>query len=210
MSTACSSIPTRPTFKSWRTMLGEQGVEFTEAEFRATFGRTSADIIAELYDNNLPEEEIRQLDDRKEALYRDIIRQDFPAIDGAAELVDSLAGAGFALAVGSSGPLENIQLTLESLGRAENFSAVVTRIDVTRGKPDPQVFQLGAERLGIEPSQCAVIEDAPAGVEAADNAGMISIALVGTATRAELSHANLVVDSLQELSPEGIGALISG
>lgn len=191
-------------FKSWQAMLGEQGVEFTEAEFRATFGRTSEDIIAELYDNNLPVDEIKRLDDRKEALYRDIIREEFPPIDGAAELVDTLADAGFALGVGSSGPPANVMLTLESLGRVDKFGAIITREQVTRGKPDPQVFALGAEQFGISPNQCAVVEDAPAGIEAANNAGMTSIALVGTATREELSHANLVVDSLRELSPESI------
>ena len=197
-------------FKSWQLMLAEQGVEFTEAEFRATFGRTSADIIAELYRGDLPSEEVTRLDDRKEALYRDLIREEFPAIDGAAELVDALASAGFALAVGSSGPPENIELTLDKLERTEKFGSVVTRIDVTRGKPDPQVFQIGAERLGVAPDNCAVVEDAPAGIEAANRAEMASIGLTGTATREELSHARLIVDSLRDLSPEKIKTLIAG
>ena len=183
-------------------MLGEQGVKFTEKEFRATFGWRSKDIIASLYDGQLTHQEIAGLDDRKEALYRDMLRQDFLAIDGAVELIDSLSEAGFALAVGSSGPLENIRLTLQCLGRADKFGAVVTRIDVTRGKPDPQVFQIGGERLGVAPSKCTVIEDAPAGIEAANRAGMTSIALTGTASREELAHADLVVDSLRELSPK--------
>ncbi len=197
-------------FQSWQAMLSEQGVEFTEAEFRATFGRTSADIIAELYKSDLSADEIQRLDDRKEALYRDIIRDAFPPVDGAAELVDALATAGFALGVGSSGPPANVMLTLESLGRVKEFGAIVTGVDVTRGKPDPQVFQLGAQQLEIDPSYCAVIEDAPAGIEAANNAGMTSIALVGTATRAELSQADLVVDVLGELSPTRIIEVIEG
>lgn len=194
-------------FQSWRAMLGEQGVEFTEAEFRATFGRTSADIIAELYQNDLSADEIERLDDLKEALYRDIIRDNFSAVDGAAELIDSLEAAGFRLAVGSSGPPANVMLTLESLGRVNSFGAIVTGADVTRGKPDPQVFQLGAERLGVLASQCTVVEDAAAGVEAANRAGMTSIGLTGTATREQLAHARLVVDRLGELSPGRIAEL---
>lgn len=199
----------QPHFESWRVVLAEMGVEFTEADFRATFGRTSLDIIHELY-GDMSEEEARRVDDCKEALYRDIIREEFPAVDGAAELIDALAEAGFALAVGSSGPSENVLLTLDCLGRREKFCAVVTRMDVTRGKPDPQVFQIGAERLGVPPQWCAVIEDARPGIEAANRAEMASIALTGTATREQLSHAMLVVDSLRELSPQRIGELIEG
>jgi beta-phosphoglucomutase len=195
-------------FQSFRVMLDELGTQFTEAQFRALFGRTTRDIVAQLHDNKLSDEEIRAFDDRKEALFRDILRQDFPAIDGAAELVASLAEAGFALAVGSSGPPENVQLALDCLSCGKLFSAQVTGGDVTHGKPDPQVFVLAAQRLGVPPERCAVVEDASAGVEAANRAEMTSIGLTGTATREQLSHARLVVDSLRELSPESIANLI--
>jgi beta-phosphoglucomutase len=189
-------------FESWLRMFAEHDVSFTEAEFRKTFGRTSRDIIAALYGPDLTDAEISMWDDRKEALYRDIIREKFPVIDGAVELLDALYAAGFLLGVGSSGPPENIWLTLECLERAELFDAVVTRVDVTRGKPDPQVFQIAGKRLGAVPEQCVVVEDAPAGIEAANRAGMASVALTGTATRTELAHARLVVDSLRGLTPE--------
>ena len=197
----------QPHFESWRDILAELGVEFTEADFRATFGRTSLDILKQLY-GDMSLEEAERVDERKEALYRDMIRDNFPAIDGAGELIDALVTAGFAIAVGSSGPKENVELTLECLGRKEKFGAVVTRVDVTRGKPDPQVFQIGAERLGVPPELCAVIEDAVPGVEAANRAEMTSIALTGTAPREKLAHAQFVVDSLRELSPEKISQLI--
>jgi beta-phosphoglucomutase len=98
---------------------------------------------------------------------------------------------------------------LEKLARAKKFIAVVTGMDVTRGKPDPQVFQLAAERLGVTAGMCAVVEDAVHGIEAAGRAGMASIALTGTTTRDRLSHADLVVDSLRQLSPVSIRELIS-
>lgn len=194
-------------FQSWQQMLGEKDVEFSESQFRATFGRTSRDIIAELYSGKLTDAEILELDERKEALFRDLLQQNFLAIEGATDLVEALANAGLKLAVGSSAPAENVAVTLECLGCADRFAARVSGGDVTRGKPDPQVFLLGAERLGVAPEQCVVVEDAPAGVEAANRAGMTSIALTGTATRDELAHADLVVESLRELSPEKIQGL---
>lgn len=194
-------------FQSWQQMLGEKDVEFSESQFRATFGRTSRDIIAELYSGKLTDAEIAELDDRKEALFRDLLQQNFLAIEGATDLVEALANAGLKLAVGSSAPAENVAVTLKCLECANLFAARVSGDDVTRGKPDPQVFLLGAERLGVAAEQCVVVEDAPAGVEAANRAGMTSIALIGTATRDELAHADLVVESLRELSPEQIQGL---
>jgi beta-phosphoglucomutase-like phosphatase (HAD superfamily) len=86
----------------------------------------------------------------------------------------------------------------------------VTGIDVQRGKPDPQVFLVGAERIGVAPPDCVVIEDAPAGVAAAHAAGMKCIAIASTGrVRESLVAADLVVDSLRELDPVRIGRLLA-
>ncbi len=199
----------RPHFRSWQRMFGEHGVKFTEDEFRRTFGRTNRDILTALHPGRLSDDEMQAWGERKEVLYREIISAEFEPMPGAVELIDALAAANFKLAVGSSGPPENIRVTLGKLGRADRIDAVVTGADVERGKPDPQVFLLASERLGMPPAHCAVIEDAPQGIEAANRAGMGSIALVGTATRFALSHARLIVDRLSDLSPERIAELIN-
>src|SRR4051812_34997192 len=196
-------------FVSWLRLYGELGVAYSEAEFAADFGRTSRDILRRRFGEEFSLEEIRKLDERKEALFREVLQDDFPTMDGAVELIDSLAADGFLMAVGSSGPPENIALCLENLGRREKFAAVVTGADVLRGKPDPQVFQLAASRLGMPADSCAVVEDAVHGVEAANRAGMLSIGMTGTVERDQLSSAALVVDSLRELSPTWIRELIS-
>ena len=139
--------------ESWRRLAAERGYQLTPQQFAATFGRTSREIIEQLWgDAQLPAAEIARLDDLKEAYYRDIVRVDFPAMDGAVELIDALSAAGIQLAVGSSGPPENVELVLDKLERAEKFSASVTGMDVTRGKPDPQVFQIAAERMELPAS----------------------------------------------------------
>jgi beta-phosphoglucomutase len=130
-------------------------------------------------------------------------------MDGAEELLRTLHRAGFALAVGSSGPRDNVTLALDRLGTGSLFRVVVTGADVTRGKPDPQVFTLAAERLGIAPNHCAVIEDSPYGVAAANAAGMTSIGLLSNPrANAPLEAAHARVRFLRELSPEMIAALI--
>lgn len=199
----------RPHYRSWQRMFAEHDITFTDDEFRRNFGRTNRDILTTLYPGKLTDDEMHQWGERKEELYREIIAAEFEPMAGAVELIDSLAAAGFKLGVGSSGPPANIRVTLEKLGRAAQITAVVTGADVERGKPDPQVFLLAGERLGVLPTRCAVIEDAPQGIEAANRAGMTSIGLTGTTTREKLSHATLVVDRLSELDPEKIARLIA-
>lgn len=202
----------QPHFASWRQLYGELGREYDEAAFAADFGRTSRDILRRSLGSDLTDERVRDLDQRKEAYFREFIRSSpSVAMDGAVELIDALVSDGFLLAVGSSGPPENVALLLEKLGRAERFASVVTGADVTRGKPDPQVFQLAAIRLGVAPAGCVVIEDAVHGAEAARRGGMKCVALTGTASREELDrHADCVVDSLRQVTPESLRELLAG
>ena len=104
-------------FASWAALAAEHDVPFDERRFASTFGRTSRDIIRLLWGEKCSDEAaIASLDDRKEALYREMIASDFPAMDGARELLASLRAAGLPLAVGSSGPPENVDLAIAGLG----------------------------------------------------------------------------------------------
>ena len=195
-------------YKSWVAMAEKEGFTFTEEQFAPTFGRTSREIIAHFWGSGLSDQRIAEMDAAKEEAFRRIIADDFPAMPGARDLVESLAEDGFALAVGSSGPPENVAMVLDELGVSDHFQAVVTGADVTRGKPDPQVFLIAAERLRTAPAACAVIEDAPAGVAAARAAGMKAIGLVSTGRAPEdLDEADLVVRQLSELPPSRIREL---
>ncbi|MGA2796886.1 MAG: HAD family phosphatase [Thermoguttaceae bacterium] len=197
-------------FQSWLMMAERAGLSFTEAEFAPTFGRTSREIIAHFWgQGRYDDAQIAALDAEKEAAFREIIGKDFPAMPGVHKLLTDLFIADWRLAVGSSGPPENVELILDRLGKGDLFSAIVTGMDVTRGKPDPQVFLLAAERLGVPPSRCVVIEDAQPGIAAAQAAGMAAVGLVSTGrTREELAAADLVVKSLAEISPRALGELI--
>jgi beta-phosphoglucomutase len=200
----------RAHYRSWLEMAAPEGLHFSEAQFAPTFGRTSREIIAHFWGRDrFDDRQIALLDARKEAAFRRIIESEFPAMPGVDELLARLHAAGFKLAVGSSGPPENVEMVLERLGSRGLFEAVVTGADVARGKPDPQVFLAAAERLGIPPARCVVIEDAPAGVEAAHAAGMASVGLLSTGrTPADLIAARAMVRSLDEISPQMLRDLI--
>lgn len=193
----------QPHFVSWQETAAQYGLQLTEEQFRETFGQTSGSIIRQLWgDGCLSEEEISDFDRIKEGRYRELVESDLPLMTGGAELVAALAAEEIPVAIGSSGPPENVRLVVEKLGGDRVFRAFVTGKDVRRGKPDPQVFLMAAQKLGLEPARCVVIEDAPVGIEAARRAGMKSVGLQSPAPRARnLGAADLVVDSLQELSP---------
>jgi len=196
-------------FESWRQTARDHGLDMTEQQFAGTFGRTTREIITALWGDSVSGNGVGQWDDQKELAYRNILAADFPEMHGAHELLGALHEAGFKLAIGSSGPPENVELVLQRLG-SDLFSAAVTAVDVTHGKPHPEVFLKAAAKLQVAPINCAVVEDAPAGVQAARRAEMVAVALTGTAPREELAReAHLVVDSLDELSPEIITSLIS-
>ena len=195
-------------FECWFSLAEEYGILITETEFRSLFGRRGREIARQVWGPEFSEQEIISIHRRKQALYRESLQQNLPAMDGAVQLIDAFVEAGLVLAVGSSAPPANVTMTLEGLGRRQAFSAIVTGSDVTQGKPDPLVFLLAAQRMDLEPSHCAVIEDAVVGIEAAVTAGMTAIALLGTAPADRFTQAHLVVDSLRHLSPKRIADLI--
>ncbi len=195
-------------FNSWQLLAQAHGLTITEAEFASHFGRTTREIIHDLWSDHIAESEVDACDRLKEEFYREILQEHFPEMPGEAQLLTDLAEAGFALAIGSSGPAENVAICIECMTRGDLIAATVNAHDVTHGKPHPEVFLKAAEKLGLPPGKCVVIEDAPAGVEAARRAGMAVIAITGTAEPQALSAADMIVDSLTEITPAIVKELI--
>jgi HAD superfamily hydrolase (TIGR01509 family) len=195
-------------YQCWRAVAERHSIILSEKDFDSLFGRRGSEIVHEIWGEHLSTEEVAAIHQGKQALYRENLQRNFPTMDGAIQLIDALAAQGFVLGIGSSAPWENVEMSLNGLDRAKSFKAVVTGSDVTRGKPDPQVFLLAAQGMGVEPSSCAVIEDAPAGIAAALAGGMTAIALAGTAAPESLTMAHLVVTSLRQLTPKQISELI--
>jgi HAD superfamily hydrolase (TIGR01509 family) len=121
------------------------------------------------------------------------------AFDGAEETIRELSGK-FRMAIASSANRPEIDITLERLKLSQFFSTIVSSDDITRSKPDPEVFLKAAKALGVDPESCVVIEDATTGIKAANSAGMRAIGFVSTGEQ-DLSEAIAVVNSLREITP---------
>ena len=192
-----------PHLRSWQLLAAENGSVVAPEQFAATFGKQNRDIIPELFGYVSPVR-LEALGDRKEEIYRDLVRNDPPIVPGAIDLVCELHAGGARLAVGSSGPRANIDLILAAMGVSDRVSTVVSADDVTRGKPDPQVFLMAADRLGLPPNRCVVIEDAPVGIEAAHRAGARSVAVTLHHAAATFEQAHLIVARLSDLSAKAV------
>ncbi len=200
-------------FAAWLAVARELNQPFDRSDFAATFGMRNPEILHHLYGNRYSDKEIADLGERKEEYYRAAARrQSVDPLPGVRRLMQELHGAGFRQAVGSSAPRANLDLVLNLTKLETFFDALVSMEDTERGKPDPQVFLVAADRLAVPPSGCVVVEDAVAGVQAAKAGGMkcIAVDFVGHHGDAALraAGADLVVKTLESVSVETAAGLI--
>jgi beta-phosphoglucomutase len=200
-------------FQAWLALAKELGQPFTRADFAATFGWRNPEIIPKLFGAEYTARQVDELGAYKEQLYRREAEKGVALLPGARALLEELHAAGFAQAIGSSAPRENLELILRLTGTAHLFQAIVAMEDTTRGKPDPQVFLRAAEKVGVAAPRCAVMEDAPAGVQAAKAGGMKCVAVTFIGHHADetlrQAGADLIVPSLERVDVASVRRLLS-
>jgi beta-phosphoglucomutase len=190
---------------SWRDTLAAEGITLTHQQFLDSFGQKNDRILPGWLGAGATAERIRRVGDGKEAEYRRLAAlHGLTPLPGAASWVRRLHAERWQQAIASSAPRENVGVMLKALDLDGMFEAIVSAEDVTRGKPDPQVFLAAAERLGVPPGRCVVVEDAAVGVAAARAAGMKCIGVNRTAVLA----ADLAVSSLSDLPDDAFGRLL--
>lgn len=144
--------------------------------------------------------EIEALSLRKEELYRQVVREEgIASIPGASELLHLLNERGVACVVASSTHRKNIETGLEGVGLGHLFSAIVSAEDVSKGKPDAEVFLKSAAAIGCAPVHCVVFEDAIVGIQAGQSAGMKVVAVATTNSLGQLSDADMAVETLEHV-----------
>jgi len=187
--------------KSWERLAKECSKTLPEDHFKRGFGMKNEFIIPELLGWTAVPTEIRILSLRKEALYREVVREvGITALTGVEAWLRVLQSEGIPCVIASSTHRENITTTLGVLGLEEFFADIVTAEDVKRGKPDPEVFLTAAQRIEVEPADAVVFEDALVGIAAAHAAGMRVVAVATTEPHDSLTHADWIVNRLDELS----------
>jgi beta-phosphoglucomutase len=195
-------------YEAWRDCLAVLGRPFDRQTFAASFGKRNDTILREVLRPELTDAEVRRIGDDKEERYRALVRRrGVPLLPGALAWLGRLKDGGWRQAVATSAPVANIGATLEPLGLAGHFDAVVSAEEVGRGKPDPLVFLTAAERIGLSPPRCVVVEDAPAGLLAARRGGMPAIGVLSD--HFPSLEADLVVPSLDDLPADAFSRLLT-
>jgi len=201
-------------YAAWVELAGQLGLPFSRVDFQATFGRRNPEILRQLFRRDYSDTEVAELGERKEELYRKAAELGVELLPGVRALLEGLHESGFKQAIGSSAPRRNLELILRLTETERFFDALVSMEDTQRGKPDPQVFLLAAERLAVAPAHCLVLEDAVAGVEAAKAGGMkcIAVTFVGHHPPEAMigAGADLVAPTLTDVSALTVTEILAG
>ena len=186
-------------YLAWRELANGLGFDISEAQNEQLKGVSrmeSLDIILDIGKVTLDDAEKLRLATVKNARYVEMVGtiDATEILRGAREYLESLRARGVKVALGSAS--KNAEIILQNLGVRNLFDAVIDGTKISKSKPDPEVFLLGAKALGVAPSACAVFEDAAAGIQAAKAGGMYA---VGIGHAENLPGADVVVPGLYAL-----------
>ena len=159
-------------YEAVRLILAEQGVDFPFDDYARYLGTTLTSTWDELCERYPITMTLAEFEARYNADVLAHYQAGAPLIGGARELVKQLRDAGVPIAVASSSHRMWVNAALEGAGLSEYFDQTTAGDEVSMGKPSPEIYLKAAEKLGVEPARCIAVEDAPAGVESANAAGM--------------------------------------
>ncbi|MEA4910229.1 MAG: HAD-IA family hydrolase [Anaerolineaceae bacterium] len=194
-------------FRAWVASMAHFGIDnYTREDFIRTFGMTNRAILPTFFpDAKL--EEIDAMSEYKEKAFRDLVPGNVHILPGAEAWLKQFKSWGLAQAIASSAPIENIDSLADAMHIRPYFNALVSAYELG-SKPSPAVFLKAAEMVGVPPQECMVVEDAPAGIEAASRAGMTCLAVETSHAAALLGRATRVVKNLEHFSLEDARLLL--
>jgi HAD superfamily hydrolase (TIGR01509 family) len=194
-------------WRAWRDVMAEEGSPVTHEQFVHSFGKRNDLILSGWLGAGADPERMRRLSEEKESRFRALVHaHGIDPLPGVREWVARLHAEGWRHAIATSAPRLNLETLVDAMQMHRFFGADVAAEDVTRGKPDPEVFLLAASRLGAEPRRSIVVEDAPTGIEAGKRAGMRT---VGVSLMHTLPAADVYVGTLPELPVDTFDILLA-
>jgi len=195
-------------FLAWKDLADHLGFEFTEAHNELLKGVSrvrSLEILLDIGKVEISDEKKQEYLISKNSHYLEYINKmgSEEILPGVNELLDTLDNLGIKYVLGSAS--KNAPLILKQVNLFERFAGIVDGNSVSKAKPDPEVFLIGAKKLNLQPEHCVVFEDAIAGVEAANKANMISI---GVGDEKILYEADFNFENLTEISDDFVKELV--
>jgi HAD superfamily hydrolase (TIGR01509 family) len=194
-------------YRSWKAILDPRGIAMDETAFKRVFGRNNRATLTDLIGHPPAEDLLKEISTKKEQWFRDHIPGNVGILPGVRDWLERFQSWGFAQAIASSAPSQNITAQVDTLGIRPFFQVLGSAADLP-SKPDPAVFVDSARELGVPPARCLVIEDSPAGVEGAHRAGMKVVAVLTTQTAQVFKEADLIVNRLTDLRESEVRELL--
>lgn len=178
-------------YEAWKAFADKYNFELNPDIYRTKFnGKTNADLFYMIFGAVTPEQ-MKKFADEKESMYQQLYYEHMKPHTGLVDFLEYLRKNKIRVALGTSAPPGNVDFTLDTLKLRPYFEVIVDGSQVTKGKPDPEVYQLCALKLGVDPKDCVVFEDSLAGLEAGERAGC---KIVGVATSHEAYELKVKTD----------------
>lgn len=198
------------SIEAYRRAIEEQGVKLCDEDNDRNCGLTDADIIRNMKEMYGADLDLELFSRRKIEHYEQLAgAAEIRVFAGARELIEALRAEDVPYAVASSGSRSKIAFNLDHAGISNLFPVIVSGEDFRRGKPDPEIVIRSAEKLGLAPESCVVIEDSINGLKAAHAAGAVAIGITNTFPADKLQpHADEIIDSLAYLTPARLKGFI--
>lgn len=207
-------VDTNPHHRiAWKKYFERYGKTLTDEDFvRYISGKHNDEILNHLFADQAPSPtEAKQLAAEKEALFRELYLPDIKPVNGLPEFLQRLRKAGIQTAVGTSAPVENLDFVMDALNLRPYFDVLLNESNVTRPKPDPEIYQKAMQLLGVEPQQSIIFEDSTTGIRAARAAGAYVVGLTTTDLPAVLIEAGAdeVIRDFTELTASRFQDLVN-
>jgi beta-phosphoglucomutase len=180
------------------------GYDLNEEQLREKiYGRTNKDWLVNVF-GDLDTKQIHDYADEKEALFRELYKNDIKAVDGLIDFLKLLDQQKIPKAIATSAPRANVDFTLEKTATGKFFPVILDDSFVSKGKPHPEIYLKTAAALNMRPEDCIVFEDSLSGVKAGKSAGCRVVGITTTHTREELEETDFVIDNFVGLTPQAL------
>jgi HAD superfamily hydrolase (TIGR01509 family) len=190
---------------AFKEFFAKRNVFPTEEEFALhMYGKNNSYILSHFLGRKIEGHELLELENEKEGLFREIYKGQVSPIRGFLEFFDSLKSEGFLTGIATSAPFANLELIAGKLSLFDRMESILASEDVSKHKPDPEVYLKSAAKLNMEPDFCVVFEDSYSGVTAAKNAGMKVVGVLSSHLKEELPDCDLFIDDFRQVDFERI------
>lgn len=179
--------------RAWQKKLAELGLDMSIEEIKEKVHGINEEILERLFGDRFTPAERKQISWEKEAAYREIFLPNLQLVPGLPDFLEELKAAKIPMAVGTAAPPENVDFVLDNLQLQHYFKGIFHAKNVSKGKPDPEIFEKAAASMNLLPSDCLIFEDSVTGAETAKRANARSIIVTTSHTEDEFRHFDNII-----------------